>query len=237
VEGVKDPIAVDVLLDLNEQNNVQANHNRAHFDRHGVLCLNIMSSPGSGKTRLLQSLIPLLKDELNLAVIEGDLETENDAQRIREAGVPALQINTSTACHLDAQQIHHALHQLTLADIDVLIIENVGNLVCPASFDLGQDKNIVLLASTEGDDKPAKYPVMFKLADTVLFSKSDLLEVLDDFSIHVAEQHIRHLANSAPCMTVSGKTGDGLAEFARLVKYWHTKKIKNQSNLAPFAVA
>ncbi len=156
---------VDVVQDLLAANNQVARHNRLHFDEHGVLAINLMSSPGAGKTALLEATIVALRDRYRIAVIEGDLETDNDAARIRAHGVPALQITTGTACHLDAHLVHHALHELPLAGLDLLFIENVGNLVCPASFDLGQHRNVTLLSVTEGDDKPAKYPVIFRASD------------------------------------------------------------------------
>jgi hydrogenase nickel incorporation protein HypB len=202
--------AISVLQGLLSENDHIAQHNREHFDRHGVLALNLMSSPGSGKTRLLEETIQALSGELRIAVIEGDLETENDARRIRDKGVEAVQITTGTACHLDAHMVHDALHQLDLDAVDILFIENVGNLVCPASFDLGQHRNVTLLSVTEGDDKPAKYPVMFRAADLMLVSKSDLLAVLDDFLPARAEQHLRELASTAPVMTLSARSGDGL---------------------------
>ncbi|MGB5775641.1 MAG: hydrogenase nickel incorporation protein HypB, partial [Sedimenticolaceae bacterium] len=193
--------AISVLQGLLSENDRTAAHNREHFDHHRVLAVNLMSSPGSGKTRLLEESITLLGDSLRIAVIEGDLETENDAQRIRDKGIAAVQITTGTACHLDAHMVHQALHELALDDIDVLFIENVGNLVCPASFDLGQHRNVTLLSVTEGDDKPAKYPVMFRAADLMLISKSDLLGVLDDFVPEKAERHLRELASAAPVLT------------------------------------
>jgi hydrogenase nickel incorporation protein HypB len=199
--------AVEVLSSLLSENDHQAAHNREHFDRHGTLALNLMSSPGAGKTSLLEATIEALGDEIRIAVIEGDLETENDAQRIRAKGVPAIQIATGSACHLDAHMVHDALHQLDLQAIDVLFIENVGNLVCPASFDLGQHRNVTLLSVPEGDDKPAKYPVMFRAADLVVLSKSDLLPVLDDFDPDRAERYLRDLASSAPFARVSARGG------------------------------
>ncbi len=202
--------AISVLQGLLSENDRLAAHNREHFDSHGVLALNLMSSPGSGKTRLLEETIGALGDGLRIAVIEGDLETENDAQRIRDKGVAAVQITTGTACHLDAHMVHQALHELDLHEIDILFIENVGNLVCPASFDLGQHRNVTLLSVTEGDDKPAKYPVMFRAADLMLISKSDLLEVLDDFAPEKAERHLRELASVAPVHTLSARSGDGM---------------------------
>jgi hydrogenase nickel incorporation protein HypB len=205
--------AVTVLKNLLAANDHEAAHNRAHFDQHGVLALNLMSSPGAGKTMLLESTIDALKDEFRIAVIEGDLETENDAERIRARGVPAVQITTGSACHLDAHMVHGALHHIDLDNIDILFIENVGNLVCPASFDLGQHRNITLLSVTEGDDKPAKYPVMFRAADLVLLTKTDLLAVLDDFDADRAEGCLRQLANPAPFLRLSAKKKDGLENW------------------------
>jgi len=205
--------AVTVLKSLLSANDQQAAHNRAHFDEHGVLALNLMSSPGAGKTLLLEATIAELKREFRIAVIEGDLETENDAARIRAHGVPAVQITTGTACHLDAHMVHGALHHTDLANVDILFIENVGNLVCPASFDLGQHRNVTLLSATEGDDKPAKYPVMFRAADLVLLTKTDLLPVLDDFDPARAERCVRDLANPAPVLRLSAKKRDGLAAW------------------------
>jgi hydrogenase nickel incorporation protein HypB len=205
--------AVTVLKNLLGANDREAAHNRAHFDQHGVLALNLMSSPGAGKTLLLEATIDALKDEFRIAVIEGDLETENDAARIRARGVPAVQITTGSACHLDAHMVHGALHHIDLGNIDILFIENVGNLVCPASFDLGQHRNITLLSVTEGDDKPAKYPVMFRAADLVLLTKTDLLPVLDDFDPGRAEGCLRRLANPAPFLRLSAKKKDGMENW------------------------
>ncbi|EGV51832.1 hydrogenase nickel incorporation protein [endosymbiont of Riftia pachyptila (vent Ph05)] len=154
--------AVEVLENLLSENDRQAAHNRHHFDSHGVLTINLMSSPGSGKTSLLEATVQALGGEYRIGVIEGDLETENDAERLRRLGIEAVQITTGTACHLDAHMVHNALHDLNLSRFDILFIENVGNLVCPASFDLGQHLNVALLSVTEGDDKPAKYPVLFR---------------------------------------------------------------------------
>jgi hydrogenase nickel incorporation protein HypB len=197
--------AVTVLQNLLTENDHQAAHNREHFDRRAILAINLMSSPGAGKTALLEATIEALGDELKIAVIEGDLETENDARRIRDKGVPAVQISTGSACHLDAHMVHDALHHMDLDDIDIVFIENVGNLVCPASFDLGQHRNITLLSVTEGEDKPAKYPVMFRAADLVLVTKSDLLEVLDDFDPRQAEHHLRNLASEAPLFRIAAR--------------------------------
>ncbi len=205
--------AVSVLRGLLHENDHTAAHNRSHFDTHGVLAINLMSSPGAGKTALLEATIQTLKDEFKCAVVEGDLETENDAERIRRHGVPAVQITTGSACHLDAHMVHDALHQLKLDDLDILFIENVGNLVCPASFDLGQHRNVTLLSVPEGDDKPAKYPVIFRAADLVLLTKADLLTVLDDFSPEKAEQNLRNLASAVPVFELSIKSPDALDQW------------------------
>jgi len=197
--------AITVLKNLLSENDHMALHNREHFDRNNVLAINLMSSPGSGKTALLEASIEALGDKYRIAVVEGDLETENDADRIRGKGVPAVQITTGSACHLDAHMVHDALHDLSLNDIDILFIENVGNLVCPASFDLGQHINITLLSVTEGDDKPAKYPVMFRAADLMLLTKTDLLEVLDDFDPARAETCLRNLASTVPVIQLSSR--------------------------------
>jgi hydrogenase nickel incorporation protein HypB len=206
--------AVTVLHSLLDENDHTARHNRAHFDSHRVLAINLMSSPGAGKTALLETTIKALQaasdKRLSMAVIEGDLETENDAERIRKHGIEAIQIATGSACHLDAHMVHQALHQLDLDGVDIVFIENVGNLVCPASFDLGQHLNVTLLSVPEGDDKPAKYPVMFRTSDLVLISKSDLLPVLDDFKPEKAKQYLHDIACDAPVFELSAKNSDGM---------------------------
>ncbi len=196
---------VEALEGLLSANDREARHNREHFDRHGVLAINLMSSPGAGKTALLEATIEALAGELRLAVIEGDLETENDAARIRAKGVPAVQITTGTACHLDAHLVHDALHHLDLAGVDVVLVENVGNLVCPASFDLGHHRNVTLLSVTEGDDKPAKYPVIFRAADLVLLTKADLAPVMNEFDPERARAAVRALANEAPVLETAAR--------------------------------
>ena len=209
--------AVTVLHGLLDANDETARHNRAHFDGRNVLAINLMSSPGAGKTALLEATIQALQADtgrkLSMAVIEGDLETENDAERIRKHGVRAIQIATGSACHLDAHMVHEALHNLDLDGIDIVFIENVGNLVCPASFDLGQHINVTMLSVPEGDDKPAKYPVMFRSADLVLISKSDLLPVLDDFKPENAKRYLHDLASDAPVIELSAKSGAGMTSW------------------------
>ncbi len=210
--------AINVLHGLLDENDHTARHNREHFNAHGVIAINLMSSPGAGKTALLEASIKALGDEFRIAVIEGDLETENDAERIRSHGVTAVQITTGSACHLDAHMVHDALHELDLSTFDIVFIENVGNLVCPASFDLGQHTNVVLLSVPEGDDKPAKYPVMFRTADLVMLSKADLLPILDDFSPTRAEAYLRKLANPAPLIQTSAKSGDGMDSWLQWLR-------------------
>lgn len=205
--------SVEVLKNILHENDHEATHNREHLNAHGIFAVNLMSSPGSGKTSLLEATIEALGPRYRIAVIEGDLETENDAQRIRAKGVPAVQITTGQTCHLDAHMVHDALHAFDLDSIDILFIENVGNLVCPASFDLGQHANVTLLSATEGDDKPAKYPSMFRISDLVLLSKSDLIEVLGDFSPAKAEGHVRALANAAPVLICSARKPETLAPW------------------------
>lgn len=215
--------SIEVLQNLLHENNHRAAHNREHFDKHQVLAINLMSSPGSGKTALLEATIDALRNDLKIAVIEGDLETENDAQRIRNKHVPAIQITTGSACHLDAYMVHDALHELSLDGLDIVFIENVGNLVCPASFDLGHHLNVTLLSVTEGDDKPAKYPVMFRAANLNLLTKADLLTVLDDFSVQRAEQAIRNLANPAPILQISARKNLGMEQWLS----WLNQQLKH----------
>lgn len=220
--------SIEVLKNLLHENNHRAAHNREHFDKYKVLAINLMSSPGSGKTALLEATIDALSadselEKLSIAVIEGDLETENDAQRIRDKNVTAIQITTGSACHLDAYMVHDALHELSLDGLDIVFIENVGNLVCPASFDLGHHLNVTLLSVTEGDDKPAKYPVMFRGSNLHLLTKADLLDVLDDFSVSKAKENIRNLANPAPIFQISARKNQGMEEWIS----WLKQQLKN----------
>src|SRR5664279_5944736 len=196
--GSHGPETIVVRENLLAANDRVAAHVRKHFDAHRVLAINLMSSPGAGKTSLLEATIAALPPGLRVAVIEGDLETENDAERIRRHGVPAIQITTGMACHLDAHMVHAALHELNLTGIDILFIENVGNLVCPASFDIGQHRNVLLLSVTEGDDKPAKYPIMFRAGDQVLITKTDLLPYIEEFSVARARASVRAVRGDMP---------------------------------------
>jgi hydrogenase nickel incorporation protein HypB len=204
---------IEVITAILDENDRIAAHNRGHFDGHGVLALNLMSSPGAGKTSLLEATIRALDGRLKVAVIEGDLATENDADRIRACGVPAVQITTGNACHLDAQMVHDALDRLPLAELDVLFIENVGNLVCPASFDLGQHRNVTLLSVPEGDDKPAKYPVMFRAADLSLITKTDLLAYITEFRLERAHAALRQIGFQGETIELSNRGGEGFAAW------------------------
>lgn len=224
--------SVEVLRGLLHENDHAAEHNREHFGRHGVLALNLMSSPGSGKTALLEATVDVLGGRYRIGVIEGDLETENDAARIRAKGVPAVQITTGQACHLDAHMVHDALHALDLDSLDIVFIENVGNLVCPASFDLGHHASVTLLSVTEGDDKPAKYPVMFRAADLVLVTKSDLLQFIDDFAPAKVEHHLRRLANPAPVLTLSSRRTETLQPWLDWIE-GEIERLRSGAVLAP----
>ena len=170
---LNDAKTISVIQKILDKNDHEADHNRAHFDKHGVLGINLMSSPGSGKTTLLEYLADVA--EFNFGVVEGDLETNRDADRLKSKGIPAFQIQTGSACHLDAFMVHKGLHDMPLSELDVCFVENVGNLVCPASYDVGTHLNIVLVSIPEGEDKIAKYPVMFRKADLILITKTDLL--------------------------------------------------------------
>jgi len=204
-------------------NDERARHNRETLDGHGICGINLMSSPGAGKTTLLERTIELLDSKFELGVIEGDPETDRDAERIRARGVPVHQITTGQACHLDAAMLHEAIHRLPLETIDLLFVENVGNLVCPAAFELGTHLNVVLLSITEGDDKPAKYPTVFRKADLLLLTKTDLLPYTD-FDIEKAIREARVLNPQMKIFQLSAKTGEGMKEWIDNV---HHKISKN----------
>ncbi|NPA41953.1 MAG: hydrogenase nickel incorporation protein HypB [Aquificae bacterium] len=214
---LEDKKTVEVLTKILDANDRQAQSNREHFDRYGILAVNLMSSPGAGKTTLLEKTIELLGEELRIGVIEGDLETNRDAERIREKGAPAYQITTGQACHLDAFMVHEGIHHLPLEDLDVVFIENVGNLVCPASYDVGAHLNVVLLSTTEGDDKPEKYPVMFRSAELMLITKIDLLPYMD-FDIDRAIKSARSVNPKLDVIKLSSKTGEGFDMWIEFIK-------------------
>lgn len=200
---------VKIERDVLSKNDGYARQNRAYFEQHGILALNLVSGPGSGKTTLLERSLHDLKADIELAVIEGDQQTSQDAERIRATGVKALQINTGKGCHLDAHQIGHALGELRPADHSLLFIENVGNLVCPAMFDLGEAGKVVMLSVTEGEDKPIKYPDMFHRASVVLINKIDLLPYVR-FNVEQCLHYLRQVNAEAPVLQVSATSGEGL---------------------------
>ncbi len=189
-------------------NDTLARHNRAHFVEAGVLAINLMGSPGAGKTAILEATARHQRG-LRLAALAGDLATDRDAARLERAGIPSLAITTGSACHLDARMVHDALHALPIAGLDVLFVENVGNLVCPAVYDLGQAANVVALAVTEGEDKPLKYPTMFLKADLVLLTKIDLLPHLE-LDVAAIEDALARAMPVPRMIQVSARTGEGV---------------------------
>lgn len=205
----------DAALGVNllHANQTEADHNREHFDAWGITCLNLMSSPGAGKTVLLEKTLSVLVSDLNLVVIEGDMTTELDAERLRQYGVPIIAINTGRSCHLDAQMVAGGLHQFQEnyqpETFDLVFVENVGNLVCPAEFEVGEHAKVALLSVTEGEDKPLKYPVMFQEADCLLVTKMDLAPHLD-IDIQRIESNVRQINPNVTIIPVSAKTGEGL---------------------------
>lgn len=213
--GCGDPnlVPVDVQEKILSGNERQAAHNRAHFAEHGVVTINLMGSPGAGKTAVLEAVARELGASRRLSAIAGDLATERDAERLRAAGIPAQSITTGSACHLDADLVHRALHSVALKEVDYLFIENVGNLVCPAVYDLGQAYNVVTLAVTEGEDKPLKYPVMFRKADVVLVTKIDLLPHLPDVSLDAIRDALARVMPEPAMLPVSARTGQGIDTF------------------------
>ena len=203
---------VVVKADILGQNEATAAENAALFARHGIYALNLLGSPGSGKTSLLEQTLKELGADLRMAVIEGDLFTTKDAARIERCGAPVVQINTSGGCHLDAAMVAAALGQLDLSALDLLVIENVGNLVCPAEFGLGEDAKAVALSITEGDDKPLKYPLIFKESAVALLNKVDILPYTN-FDMEAAERDITALHPGIAVMPVSCRTGEGLTAW------------------------
>jgi hydrogenase nickel incorporation protein HypB len=205
---------VSVERDVLDDNARNARVNRERFARAGVYVLNLMSGPGAGKTTLLERTAEAMKGRLKVAVIAGDLETRRDADRIGAHGIPVIQINTKGACHIEAHQIAQACDQLDIAGLDLLIIENVGNLVCPAEFDLGESSRAMILSCAEGHDKPGKYPLMFRESQLLLLNKVDLLPHVD-FSIEAAVQDARSLNPHIEVIQISARTGQGLEEWFR----------------------
>ncbi|MDR1890203.1 MAG: hydrogenase nickel incorporation protein HypB [Zoogloeaceae bacterium] len=215
--GVSEARRVAIEEDILARNNAYAAENRQRFAETATLALNLVSSPGSGKTTLLVRTLSELKENTPTAVIEGDQETSSDAERIRAVGVPALQINTGKGCHLDAHMVGHALDKLPPPEGGILFIENVGNLVCPAAFDLGEAAKVVILSVTEGVDKPLKYPDMFHAARLMLINKADLLPYVD-FDPAAAIAYARRVNPDLQAITLSATTGEGIADWLDWLK-------------------
>lgn len=211
---------VSNILKANEQLSAEL---KKEFDNKGIFVINFMGSPGAGKTSVLENVIRELKDKVKMAVIEGDVYTSKDAERIEKQGVPVVQINTCGGCHLDSKMIKEALHGLPLDGLDLLVIENVGNLVCPAGYDLGENMKMVALSVTEGDDKPSKYPVMFQRADVVVINKVDLVEQTN-FSMEQALGDIKTINPGLKIFGVSCRTGEGVAELTEFIMELVQKK-------------
>ncbi len=222
---------IQVERDLLAKNDEYADQNRRELAGRGIFALNLVSSPGSGKTTLLVKTIIALNGALPLAVIEGDQQTENDAARIRAAGAPAIQINTGRGCHLDAQMTAQAMQGLDLQDDSLLLIENVGNLVCPASFDLGEAHKVVILSVTEGEDKPLKYPDMFLAADLMLLNKCDLLPYLE-FDADLAVEYAQRINPDLQVIRLSASSGEGMAEWLDWIREGCRKAVGEKNDIA-----
>jgi hydrogenase nickel incorporation protein HypB len=208
----KEKTVIDLERDVLEKNNLTAQRLRGYFEAKTIFAVNLVSSPGSGKTTLLEKTLAHLTHEFPCAVIEGDQQTSFDAERIHALGVPVIQINTGKGCHLDAEMIHRAVHQLNLADGSILFIENVGNLVCPAMFDLGESARVVIMSVTEGDDKPAKYPDMFHSSNLCVINKIDLLPYVN-FNLERCKDFLQRVTHHIGCLEVSATRGDGLGAW------------------------
>ena len=211
------PRRISLEQDILAKNALFAAANRRLFAERGIFVLNLVSSPGSGKTTLLVQTVQALRDAFPVAVIGGDQQTAHDAERIRAAGVPAVQINTGKGCHLDAHGIDHALEQLPLPEGGVLFIENVGNLVCPAAFDLGEAYKVAVLSVTEGEDKPLKYPNMFAASKLMLLNKTDLLPYVE-FEVSRCMEYARRVNHTLEILPLSARTGDGMEAWLNWVR-------------------
>ena len=213
---LNDAKTISVISKILEKNDHEARHNREHFDKNGILSINLMSSPGSGKTALLEELTEVA--DFKYSVVEGDLETSKDTERLHAKGIVSHQIQTGSACHLDAFMVHKALHHLDMDAMDVCFIENVGNLVCPASYDVGSHLNIVLVSIPEGADKIAKYPVMFRQADLILITKIDLLPHFD-FDLQAEKEMARKLKPNVDILEISTKDKDSIKKVADWIEF------------------
>ena len=208
---------ISVELDVLSHNNLMAERNRGYFDAKNIVALNLVSSPGSGKTSLLERTIKELRQEVDFYVIEGDQQTMNDANRIDQAGAPVVQVNTGNGCHLDSDMIQKAVKQLDVKDESVLVIENVGNLVCPSLFDLGEKARVVIISTTEGEDKPIKYPTMFQSSDVCIINKTDLLPYVD-FDVEKCKEYAMQVNHHLKFFELSVKTGEGMEAWYTWLK-------------------
>lgn len=215
---MKEYKVIEVKRSIFEDNDADAKKLREELKAEGTFLLNLMSSPGAGKTTTLKRTIAMLKDELKIGVMEADIDSEVDAQAIIESGVRAIQLHTGGMCHLDADMTRQGLKEFGTSELDFVVLENVGNLVCPAEFDTGSIKNAMILSVPEGDDKPLKYPLMFSISDVVLINKCDTLSVFDDFSKEDVKERILKLNPNAKIIFVSAKTGEGFEEWADWIR-------------------
>jgi hydrogenase nickel incorporation protein HypB len=226
----------DAALEMNllHANQDGADCNRAHFEEWGIVCVNLMSSPGAGKTQLLECTLQALNPECKMAVIEGDMTTELDAERLRQYGVPVIAINTGRACHLDSKMVAGGIHSLTHqhdpASLDLVWVENVGNLVCPAEFEVGEHAKVALLSVTEGEDKPLKYPIMFREADCLLITKTDLTPYLD-VNLERIKANVHQVNPHVPIFALSTKTMEGFEDWLQWVRQLVVKKGVGQNML------
>lgn len=223
VKNVKDFKVIEVKRSIFEDNNADADKLRKELKKQGTFLLNLMSSPGAGKTTTLKRTIAMLKDEMKIGVMEADIDSDVDAKAIIETGVRAIQIHTGGMCHLDADMTRQGIREFGTEDLDFVVLENVGNLVCPAEFDTGSTKNAMILSVPEGDDKPLKYPLMFSICDVVLINKCDTLCVFDDFSKTAVKERIEKLNPKARVIFLSAKTGEGFEEWID----WIREEVRN----------
>ncbi len=208
---------IKVETDVLSINNRLAERNKGYFEAKNIFCLNLMSSPGSGKTLLLEKTIKAMNTTRPITVIEGDQQTMNDAKRIESTGAPVVQVNTGNGCHLDANMVNEAVKKLEIKDNSVLFIENVGNLVCPSLFELGEEKRVVIISTTEGEDKPIKYPTMFESADICIINKIDLLPYLD-FNVEKCKDYAKQVNHHLTFFELSAKTEDGMEQWINWIK-------------------
>lgn len=215
-----------IMKAINAENEAHAQKVREFLQRQGILMVNLISSPGSGKTTLLEKTLEQMISEYRFAAIEGDLFTDEDARRLEKYGIPVVQLNTEGACHLTAAMIERALEKIPPQGLDFLVVENIGNLVCPSSFALGEQKRVVLLSVTEGSDKIRKYPKAFQTADLLLITKVDLLNG-SDFSLEMVENDFRRVKGGGHFLLISAKSGEGISEWLEVLKTWGRERTKS----------